>query len=128
MISKYRKFIYLALGIMLFTIPDIIFAVLAELTHLLFEVFHLLFEIVEVALDHLIEHLFHTELHQTQVIVFYILFTIGLYCAYRLWRVGKKCYYRLKNYLFELIVSYRAKLATVSFLHIPISHRNRALR
>jgi hypothetical protein len=62
--------------------PDVVFGLLAELTHLLFEVLHLAFEVFESMLDHFIEHTFHTNTHDTQVIVFYTIMTMattGLY-------------------------------------------------
>lgn len=43
----------------------------------IFEAIHLLFEVVEMTLDKMIEHAFETELHETQLIVFYILIAIG---------------------------------------------------
>jgi hypothetical protein len=51
------------------------------------ESLHLLFEIVEMGLDKLVEHTFETDLHQTQLIVFYILLIIGGVLIYFLWKV-----------------------------------------
>jgi hypothetical protein len=48
---------------------------------------HVLFEYIESALDHIVEHLFHTGLHQTQVIVFYILLAFASAGLYWLWRI-----------------------------------------
>jgi len=57
--------------------PDMVFGLLFELLHFLFEHFleliHIAFELIESNLDHLVEHLFHTDLQQTQIIVFYTL-------------------------------------------------------
>lgn len=59
---------------------------LLELGHhileLILEGLHLVFEYTEMGLDHLIEHLFHTEMHATQVIVFYLLVSIALASLY----------------------------------------------
>jgi flagellar biosynthesis protein FlhB len=52
----------------------------------LFEFCHLLFEIIEMALDKLVEETFHTELHETQLIVFYILVVIGGFGIYFVWK------------------------------------------
>ncbi|MBK8817362.1 MAG: hypothetical protein IPN42_18600 [Methylococcaceae bacterium] len=49
---------------------DVIFGYLMEFVHLLFEV-------VEISLDRVVEHFFETELHETQMIVFYILLVVG---------------------------------------------------
>ncbi len=42
-----------------------------------------LFEVLELVLDALIEHLFHTSRHTTQIIVFYLMWGMFLYGAYR---------------------------------------------
>jgi hypothetical protein len=71
--------------------PATIFGLLIEVLHFLLELglelTHLAFEFIESNLDHLIEHLFETDLHQTQVIVFYIILPVFIYGLYRLWRV-----------------------------------------
>lgn len=53
---------------------------------MLIDCLHSVFEVIEFSLDWLIEHLFHTDRHTTQVIVFYLLFAIVAYAAYRLIR------------------------------------------
>lgn len=58
-----------------------------HLLELALEGLHLAFEYLEMGLDHVIEHLFHTEMHETQVIVFYTLVTIALTVLYF---VGRK--------------------------------------
>jgi hypothetical protein len=70
---------------------------LFELAHFFFELLFISFEWVESTLDTLVEHIFHTELHQTQVIVFYLLAGMVLYIAYRLWRVLSSLFCRLSN-------------------------------
>jgi hypothetical protein len=52
----------------------------------LFEFIHLIFEIIEMGLDRLIEHLFHTEKRETELIVFYILLVIGGFLIYLAWK------------------------------------------
>ena len=80
----------LATVITVIAIPDVVFGLLLELLHFLFEHFlefiHLAFEFVELNLDKLVEHLFDTDLHQTQVIVFYTIVSFVLYGFYRLYR------------------------------------------
>lgn len=100
----YRKILYgLALiGIIIIMImPDVVIGLLFELVHFFFELlFHIAdisFEWIESTLDTLVEQLFHTELHQTQVIVFYLLIGMVLYIAYRLWRMLLNLFYRLNN-------------------------------
>lgn len=91
----------LAAVITVVAIPDVVFGLLFELFHFLFEhvleFIHIVFEFTESTLDHLIEHLFHTGVHETQVIVFYILVSFGLYVLYRLWRVLPPFFLRCKN-------------------------------
>ena len=96
----YRKILYgLALiGIVIILImPDLIMGLLFELVHFFFELLFISFEWIESTLDTLVEHIFHTELHQTQVIVFYLLAGMVLYIAYRLWRVLSSLFCRLSN-------------------------------
>lgn len=70
----------------LFITPDLA----AWLIHTLFELLHALLELIEVALDEIVEHLFHTSPHATQIIVFYLLWAMALYPAYRLFRYCKR--------------------------------------
>lgn len=51
-----------------------------------FEFLHLMVEVVEVALDRLIELVFHTNPRQTELIVFYILLSIGGVLVYLAWK------------------------------------------
>jgi hypothetical protein len=53
----------------------------------LFESVHIVFELIEMGLDNLIENTFDTELHETQLIVFYILLVIGSVLIYFSWKV-----------------------------------------
>ncbi|MCQ8181681.1 PilZ domain-containing protein [Methylomonas sp. SURF-1] len=70
--------------------PDLAWAVLIGLLHHIWEIAlhlaHLLFEYLEMGLDHVVEHLFHTGTHETQVIVFYTIVVIGAVALYLLGR------------------------------------------
>ncbi|WP_165917825.1 MULTISPECIES: PilZ domain-containing protein [Methylomonas] len=81
----------LSLALLALAMPDTAFGLLMGLIHHVFEVVlhvvHLMFEYAEYNLDHVIEHAFHTDTHTTQVIVFYILCTVGLIGLYFLWRI-----------------------------------------
>jgi hypothetical protein len=62
---------------------DVIFGYLLEATHLILEA-------IEMGLDKLIEHIFETEVHETQIIVFYIMLLIGgllIYLIYKTLRM-----------------------------------------
>jgi hypothetical protein len=80
----------LAAAITVIGAPATVFGLLLELLHFLLEVFlhglHLAFEFIESNLDHLVEHLFETDVHETQIIVFYTIVPFVLYGLYRLLR------------------------------------------
>lgn len=79
------------------TVPDVVFSFIMEIFHLLFELAFILFEWLESSLDHLVEHLLHTELHETQTIVFYLILTLFAYPIYYLWKKLNKLYGYLKG-------------------------------
>jgi hypothetical protein len=80
--SSHRKTINISylIGIaIVITMPGMVFGSLLELGHILFE-------FIEETLDKLVEYIFHTGLHQTQIIVFYIILSIAFVGIYYLWR------------------------------------------
>jgi len=91
----------LAAVITIITAPGMVFGLLLELLHHLLELFlefcHLAFEFIESSLDHLVEHLFETDVHATQVIVFYIIVPFVFYGLYRLGRAVPPFCRRIKN-------------------------------
>jgi hypothetical protein len=91
--------------------PDIIFAAVLELCHLLLEAAHLLFELVEAALDHLVEHHLHTGTKETQIIVFYIIMVMGLTGLFFLWRKLKQWGHALKNAVQSFISEHKNRVA-----------------
>jgi hypothetical protein len=79
----YRKIIYgvmLIMTALIIAIPDVILDLLLEFAHILFES-------IESVLDTLVEHIFQTGLHETQVIVFYLLVFLAIGGLYCLWLV-----------------------------------------
>jgi hypothetical protein len=56
-------------------VPDLFFELATDLFSFVIdefiEILHLLYEVIEYGLDHIIEHVFHTEIQTTQIIVFY---------------------------------------------------------
>ena len=82
-------------------IPDVLMELITELIHLILEVLgevaHIGFEWIESMLDHLIEHELHTELHETQTIVFYIIVSILAGPLYLLARQVPRFYLFLKD-------------------------------
>ena len=73
------------------SILGIAFSILVGFSDVIFEhsieLFHILFEVIESGLDHFIEHVFETELRETQVIVFYVLLVLGGGSFYFVWKV-----------------------------------------
>ncbi len=53
----------------------------------IWETIHLILEVIEMGLDNFIEHTFHLELHETQLIVFYIMLAIGGILIYVTWKI-----------------------------------------
>ena len=93
--STYRKSVNISylIGIGLaITLPDMVFGSLLELGHILLE-------FIEIMLDKFVEHIFHTDRHQTQVIVFYLMLSIAFSGLYYLWRVLPPLYRQYKENL-----------------------------
>ncbi|MDO9168639.1 MAG: PilZ domain-containing protein [Methylobacter sp.] len=94
--------------------PDMVFSLLFELFHFLFEHIlefsHIAFEVVESTLDEFVEHLFHTDLQQTQLIVFYILVSLVVCGLYLLWRVLPPFCRHSKESLIAICVHKKANL------------------
>lgn len=107
--------------------PDVVFGFLIGFLHFLLELFlhilHLSFEFIEMNLDHVVEHLFHTDLHQTQVIVFYIILTFIGYGLYLLVRTMPSFCRRCKQ---NLLAAYAFKKASLSFFWREQSLFNKA--
>ena len=110
-LTTYQKILYglVLLGIVIMiTIPDVVIELSTELFHLIFElifeVADVTFESVETMLDNVIEHLFHTGLHDTQIIVYYVIVSVLAYPLYRLVRV-------LLRYLFRILTAIPIKYA-----------------
>ncbi len=78
------------------------------LLHSLFLVGHIAFEWFELALEELIEHIFHTNREQSQIIVFYLLWSLAIFVLYRLWRALPSLYIRLKTQLLAASSQYKS--------------------
>lgn len=81
----------------------IVFTFPLELFHLLLESLHILFEWAEVSLDFVIETMFDTSLHKTQIVVFYVLIALFFYGFYRLWKAVPRFYQHNKEELARFI-------------------------
>jgi hypothetical protein len=96
--------------VIILTIPDLLISLAIDFFHfvweLVVELAHMLFEGIETVLDNLVEELLHTELHQTQVIVFYMMMIFIWPIIYFLLRLLLRKTIRLKNDLNVLVTSY----------------------
>jgi len=85
-----------SLIITMLLIPDVILDVLTQLGSFVLEntieTIHLLYEVFELSMDHAIEHTFHTGLHDTQIIVFYIQIVLGIFGLFILFRIILSAY------------------------------------
>ena len=117
-LTSNRKILYglVLIGIVIMiTMPDVIIGLLFELAHLLFEVVFISFEWLETLLDHLVEDLLHTELHETQIIVFYLLLGIFAYPLYYLSKILLRLFFRLKEALQVAYEEWQVNKARASF-------------
>lgn len=117
-----RKILPILVFGILIIFPDVILSSILECLHLAVELAHLLFEVVELSLDHIIEHLFETDLHETQVIVFYIMMILCAIVAYGLWLVTKRVCIYCKVKLVEQ-KNYRQEQLHDYWLHQDIMHK-----
>ena len=140
MTSKYNKKLTLGLGIIsiviIVTMPGMVIDIIKQLIHLvselLFELGFLFFEALESSLDHIVEELFHTELKETQSIVFYLMGVIALVPLYLLWRVLPRFYLwvtkkllrtwlRISSYWRNLSFFNKIKVVTISLICIYLA-------
>jgi hypothetical protein len=76
--------------------------------HSFFSVGHIAFEWFELALEELIEHIFHTTRQQSQITVFYLLWSMAIFVFYRLWRALPSLYNRFKTQLLAASSQYKS--------------------
>lgn len=88
----------IGIGIILATVFYVQFDMLI---HLAIEGLHSAFELFEFSLDVLVEHLFHTDLHTTQVITFYLMLLIGGLVLYKVGRMVMSWYATFKKNLID---------------------------
>jgi hypothetical protein len=100
----YRKAVNLFLFtglVALIILPDVVFGLFFGLVHIVLELAHMLFEFIEVNLDRIVEHIFDTDVHQTQVIVFYLMLASALAGVYYLWSLVPRVYHQSKENLLD---------------------------
>ncbi|AEF99170.1 hypothetical protein [Methylomonas methanica] len=104
MIKKHFDLIFVALLTLSLVFYDLTMELLTEAAHLFFELLYESFEWFELGIEHLIEHLFHTEHHTSQIVTFYILLLIGGYISYKLWKAAPRLYQSFKRRSLEIWV------------------------
>jgi len=104
-----RQFFWLF--IILFFFEDLLdFAV--EIVHSVFEILHLLIEFIEGYIEEILEHLLHTDHHQSETIIVNAVLLIGMYGFYRFVRAFPRIVRRLKRSCYAAWLKYkRNKLA-----------------
>ena len=125
MTSKYNKKLTLGLGIIsiviIVTMPGMVIDIVKQLIHLvselLFELGFLCFEALESSLDHIVEELFHTELKETQSIVFYLMGVIALVPLYLLWRILPRFYLWLTKKVLRTGLRFSSYWRNLSFFN-----------
>jgi len=98
-----------SLVVMILIMPDLVFEFIVGVASFLFdesiEVAHILYELFEYSLDHVVEHIFHTAMQETQIIVFYIQIALGISLIYPLVKgIIKACksmYFRCGGFCFR---------------------------
>ena len=96
--------------LILFILIGVVITLYDVMLHSLFSIAHIAFEWFELALEELIEHIFHTNRQQSQIIVFYLLVSIALYGLYRLWRAMPGFYSWFKKQLFAASALYKSHI------------------
>jgi glucan phosphoethanolaminetransferase (alkaline phosphatase superfamily) len=109
--KSYRKAIYLFFFVGIFItifLPDAVFRLFLGIFHIILALAHIFFEFVEVNLDGLVEHIFETDVHQTQVIVFYLMLSIAFCGLYYLWYQLPCAYHKSKENMLALWLEQKA--------------------
>ncbi len=96
------------LFVILFFFEDLLdFAV--EIVHSVFEILHLLIEFIEGYIEEILEHLLHTDHHQSETIIVNAVLLIGMYGFYRFVRAFPRIVRRLKRNCCAAWLKYRRR-------------------
>jgi hypothetical protein len=95
-----------------FILIGIVITMYDVMLHSFFTIVHIAFEWIELALEELIEHTFHTNRQQSQIIVFYLLWSIALFGFYLLWRALPGFYNRLKEQILAASSQYKSQITS----------------
>ncbi|HBA64941.1 MAG TPA: hypothetical protein DCZ48_01960 [Methylococcaceae bacterium] len=103
-----RKFFWLFL--ILFFFEDLLdFAI--DIVHSIFEILHLLIEFIEGYVEEILEHLLHTDHHQSETIIVNVVLLFGLYGFYRLIRALPRFFRRVRRNVVAGWLNYKRRKA-----------------
>lgn len=101
--------------LVIFLLPHLVMEWVTEALHALLELIvelaHVVFEWVEISLDGAIEFLFETELHDTQIIVFYIIMSVLSLIVYRLMLFVPDILRRLRDRIWAYLLGQKTRFA-----------------
>jgi len=106
--------------------PDVILELIVGITEFIAEFvaesLFILFEIVSMYLDHAVEAVFHTKIHDTQLISFYLMWVAGIAVVFI---PSKKIFLLIKSLIFKWrIFVYRKKASVKYYWHEkPLMHK-----
>jgi len=96
--------------------PDVILELLIGITDFIIEfsieAVFILFEIVSMYLDHAVEAIFHTKVHDTQLISFYLMWVAAIAAVFML---SKKTFFSIKNLIFKWRIFFYRKKASLKY-------------
>lgn len=111
MIRKNLDLIIVSFVVVAIVMYDVTLELLGELMHLVFEGLHVAFEYVELGIEEavellfhvldigeIIEYLFESDRHGSQVVTFYILMTIAWFGLSRLWKFVPRLWEAIKQW------------------------------
>ncbi|MDT4332204.1 hypothetical protein ACQE3E_20345 [Methylomonas sp. MED-D] len=114
MLRRHLDLIIVGFIVLAIVMYDITLELLGELFHLLFELLHGAFEWIELGIEEAVEVAFHilnigevveflfdTGRHGSQVVTFYILMSMIGYALYRLWKIMPRIWLTFKLWLSE---------------------------
>lgn len=135
MIKKNLDLIIVGFMVLALVMYDVTLELLGECMHLLYEGLHVLFEYAELGIEEavellfhildvgeIIEYLFESDRHGSQVVTFYILLAIGWFGFYRLSKVVPRLYASFKQWLLNAWVRRKTEIQ-LYWLSLTLLHK-----
>ncbi len=121
-INNPKAIIKLVLILVALVLYDTLWDLFLSLLHFVLGTLHILFEFCEHTLERLIEHIFHADPRTAEIIVFYIILSIGAYVAFKLMQALPQWYGKLAEQLTDYW--HNEKTRTVSYWqHQPTAEK-----